>query len=162
MKEQSRLFGLTPVGIPFSEVYSALQTGAIDAQDNPITLNFFMKFHEVQDFAALTNHGTLDQVIMVAKTWWDRQTGPCQDAIREAVDVGARITAELTNSIIASAALPAYEARGLEITRPTDEDWDEMRAAILPGIEALYIRDNGARGQAILDAFKAEIVRYER
>ena len=90
------------------------------------------------------------------------RTEPCQDAIREAVDVGARITAELTNSIITSAALPAYEARGLEITRPTDEEWDEMRAAILPGIEALYIRDNGARGQAILDAFKAEIARYER
>ena len=162
LKEQSRLFGLTPVGMPFSEVYSALQTGAIDAQDNPITLNFFMKFHEVQDFAALTNHGTLDQVIMVAKDWWDMRTEPCQDAIREAVDVGARITAELTNSIITSAALPAYEARGLEITRPTDEEWDEMRAAILPGIEALYIRDNGARGQAILDAFKAEIARYER
>ncbi len=36
-----------------------------------------------------------------------------------------------------------------------------MRTAVLPGIEALYIRDNGARGQAILDAFKAEIARYE-
>ena len=161
LKEQSRLFGLTAVGMPFSEVYSALQTGAIDAQDNPITLNFFVKFHEVQDFAALTNHGTLDQVIMVAKPWWDARTEPCQDAIREGVEVGRQMTAELTNSIITSAALPAFEARGLEITRPTDEEWDEMRAAVLPGIEALYIRDNGARGQVILDAFKVEIARYE-
>ena len=162
LKEQSRLFGLTAVGMPFSETYSALQTGAIDAQDNPITLNFFVKFHEVQDFAALTNHGTLDQVIMVAKPWWDARSAACQDAIREGVEVGRRMTAELTNSIITSAALPAFEARGLEITRPTDEEWEEMRAAVLPGVEALYIRDNGARGQAILDAFKAEIARHEQ
>lgn len=161
LKENMRLLGLTAVGMPFSETYSALQTGAIDAQDNPITTNFFMKFHEVQNFATFTNHATLDQVIMVAKPWWDARTEACQDAIHEAVEVGRRLTAELTNSIIASAALPAFEARGIEIVTPTDEEWDEMRAAVLPGIEALYVEENGARGQAILDAFKAEIARYE-
>ena len=40
LKEQSRLLGLTPVGMPFAETYSALQTGAIDAQENPIDTNF--------------------------------------------------------------------------------------------------------------------------
>ena len=162
LKEQGRLFGLTAVGMPFSETYSALQMGAIDAQENSITTNFFMKFHEVQDYAALTNHGILDQIILVPKPWWGQKSVQCRDAIREAVEVGGRMTAELTNAIVVSAALPAFESRGLEISRPSNEERARMRAAVLPGIEEFYVRENGARGQAILDAFKAEIAKYER
>jgi hypothetical protein len=36
-----------------------------------------------------------------------------------------------------------------------------MQAAVLPGIEEFYVQENGARGQAILDAFRAEIAKYE-
>jgi len=162
LKEQARLFGLTAVGMPFSETYSALQTGAIDAQENSITTDFFMKFHEVQDYAALTNHGTLDQVILVSKPWWEQRSALCQDAIREAVEVGGRMTAELTNAIVLSAALPAFENSGLEISRPSSQEWTRMQEAVLPGIEKFYVQENGALGQAILDAFRAEIAKYER
>lgn len=161
LKEQGRLFGLTAVAMPFSETYSALQTGAIDAQDNPITLNFFMKFQEVQEFAALTNHGTLDQVVMVGRAWWEARTTACRDAIREAVETGRRITADLTNALVTSAALPAFEAAGVDVIQPTEAEWQRMRSAVLPGIEALYVRENGARGQALLDAIRAEIARIE-
>jgi len=161
LKEQSRLLGLTAVGMPFAETYSALQTGAIDAQENSIDTNFFMKFHEVQDFAAITNHGILDNVIMMSKSWWDARTPDCQTAIRAAVETGGRITAELTNSIIENVALPAFTARGLTITTPTRAQWNHMRDAVLPGIERLYIQQNGARGQALLDALKTEIANYE-
>ncbi len=161
LKEQTRLFGLTAVGMPFSETYSALQIGAIDAQDNPVTLSFFMKFHEVQEFAALTYHGTMDQVIMVSRGWWEERSAACRDAIREAVEVGGGITAELTNTIIASSALPAFEERGVIISRPTQEEWNRMRAAVLPATEAFFVQANGTRGQEILDAFKTEIAKYD-
>ena len=58
-------------------------------------------------------------------------------------------------------ALPAFEARGLAIVTPTREQWNRMRDAVLPGIERLYVAQNGPRGQALLDAVKAEIARYE-
>ncbi|HEX9877237.1 MAG TPA: TRAP transporter substrate-binding protein [Gammaproteobacteria bacterium] len=161
LKEQSRLLGLTPVGMPFAETYSALQTGAIDAQENPIDTSFFMKFHEVQDFAAITNHGILDNVIMVSKAWWERRPPACQAAIREAVEAGSQMTAELTNSIIENVALPAFEARGLTTTTPTREQWNRMRDAVLPGIERLYVEHNGAGGQALLDSVRAEVAKYE-
>jgi len=157
LKEQSRLLGLTPVGMPFAETYSALQSGAIDAQENSIDTDFFMKFHEVQSFAAITNHGILDNVVMVSKSWWDRLSAQCQGAIREAVDAGGRTTAQLTNSVIENVALPAFEARGLTVVRPTTEQWNTLRDAVLPGIERLYVERTGARGQALLDGLAAEI-----
>jgi len=161
LKEQSRLLGLTAVGMPFAETYSALQNGAIDAQENSIDLNFFMKFHEVQEFAAFTNHGILDNVIMVSKRWWDARASACQAAIREAVDAGGRLTAELTYSVIEELALPAFEASGITVTTPTEMQWNEMRDAVLPGIERRYIEQNGERGQALLEALKAEIASHE-
>ena len=161
LKEQASLFGLTAVGMPFSELYSALQIGAIDAQDNPVTLSFFMKFHEVQDHAVLTNHGTIDQVIMVSKLWWDERSTACRTAIREAVEVGGDVTADLTNSLIVSTALPAFEAQGVNVMIPTQAEWNRMRDAVLPPTEAFFVEENGARGQAILDAFKTEIAKYE-
>jgi len=161
LKEQARGIGLTAVGMPFSETYSALQVGAIDAQENPITTVFFMKFHEVQEHLSLTNHGTLDQVVMVSRTWWEARTASCQAAIRQAVSVGGDITAELTSTVINSRALPAFADSGLLIHDLNDEDREMMRAQVLPGIERVYIEQTGARGRAILDAFNIEIAKHE-
>jgi tripartite ATP-independent transporter DctP family solute receptor len=157
LKEQSRLLGLTPVGMPFAETYSALQNGAIDAQENSIATNFFMKLHEVQSFATLTNHGLLDNVVMVSKVWWDERSAACQAAIREAVEAGGRTTAQLTNSVIDDLALPAFEDRGLTIVEPTPEEWNALRDAVLPGIERVYVERTGARGRALVDGLRAEI-----
>ncbi|NNC63612.1 MAG: TRAP transporter substrate-binding protein [Gammaproteobacteria bacterium] len=161
LKEQSRLLGLTAVGMPFAETYSALQNGAIDAQENPMDLNFFMKFFEVQEFAAMTNHGVLDNVIMVSKLWWDERTPTCQMAIREAVAAGGRHTVELTYSVIEDLALPAFEARGVTMVTPSQAQWEQMRDAVLPGIEQSYIEQNGERGRALLEGLKREIASYE-
>ncbi len=160
LKEQSLGFGLTAVGMPFSETYSALQIGAIDAQDNPITTTFFMKFHEVQEFLALTNHGTLDQVVMVSKLWWDTIDSPCREAIREAVSGGGDLTAELTYSVINSLALPAFAASGLTVSDVSEEERALMQSRVLPGIERRFLEETGDRGAEILDAFKAEIAKY--
>ncbi len=75
------------IGMPIRETYNALKNKSIDAQENPITTSFFMKFYEVQKYMAITNHGTLDQVIMTSKVWWDKLTPACKQAISEAVDV---------------------------------------------------------------------------
>ena len=102
LKKQDELLGLHAIGMPFRETYNALKNKSIEAQENPITTSFFMKFHEVQDYMALTNHGTLDQVIMLSKTWWDQRTADCQQLIREAVEAGGKLTVDMTYSIIDS------------------------------------------------------------
>jgi C4-dicarboxylate-binding protein DctP len=157
LKQQARLLGMTPIDMPFSETYSALQNGAINAQENPITTNFFMKFYEVQKYVTMTNHGTLDQVIMVSKVWWDKRTAACQSVIRNAVDAGGKLTESLTYSIIDQKALPAFKKRGTKIIDVDTANYMKMKAMVLPGIEKFYVKQNGDRGQAIIDAFKADL-----
>lgn len=161
LKEQARRSGLTAVGMPFSETYSALQVGAIDAQENPINTVFFMKFHEVQDYIALTNHGTMDQVLMVSRFWWDERSPACQTAIRDAIEVGGRMTAELTYEVTEQQAMPAFVASGTEIRELSSENRAILRDALLPGVEQRYLQETGERGAAILEAFRQEIVKYE-
>jgi len=57
--------------------------------------------------------------------------------------------------------LPAFEASGITMTTPTDEQWNHMRDAVLPGIEQRYIEQNGERGRTLLEALKLEIANHE-
>jgi C4-dicarboxylate-binding protein DctP len=157
LKKQADLLGLIAVGMPFPETYNALKNKSIDAQENPITTSFFMKFYEVQDYMALTNHGTLDQVIMTSKVWWDKLPGKCQQAIRDAVKAGGKLTVDLTYSIIDAKAMGAFKKAGMKVVDVSAEDFADMRKRVLPGIEKFFIEKNGARGQEILNAFRKEL-----
>ena len=48
--------GASPTPINFNEVYSALQTGLVDGQENPLVLIDTAKFYEVQKYCSITNH----------------------------------------------------------------------------------------------------------
>lgn len=51
-----RAFGANPIGMDFSELYSALQQGVLDGQENPIDVIYMNKFYEVQKYCTLTGH----------------------------------------------------------------------------------------------------------
>ncbi|MCH2556553.1 MAG: TRAP transporter substrate-binding protein [Alcanivorax sp.] len=154
IREQDKLLGMQPVAMPFSETYVALQNGAIDTQENPVVTNYLMRFQEVQDYLTLSNHGTLDQVIMVSKLWWDKLDDGCQTAVREAVADGGDLTAELVYKMIDEKALPAIRESGTEVVEVSDENFAAMRDQVLPGVKQFYIQQNGDRGKAIVDAFE--------
>jgi tripartite ATP-independent transporter DctP family solute receptor len=153
---QDELLGVTPISMPFSETYTALQTKAIDAQENPIVTSFFMKFYEVQDYMTITNHGTLDQLVMLSKSWWDGLPADCQTAVTEAVAAGGTLTADKTYELIAKAEV-AFEKAGMKLVPFTSEAFAEAKAKVLPGIEAFYVEENGPKGKEILDGFKKQL-----
>ncbi len=156
LKKQDELLGLNAVGMPFQETYNALKNKSIDAQENPITTSFFMKFHEVQKYMALTNHGTLDQVIMASMVWWDKLSADCQRAIEEAVEAGGKLTMEQTYTVIDAKAMGAFKKVGMKVVEVDKADFEEMRQMVLPGVEKFYVEQNGPRGNEILEAFKME------
>jgi len=51
-----KAFGSAPASLNFSEVYTALQTHAVDAQENPLAIISTAKLYEVQKYCSLTNH----------------------------------------------------------------------------------------------------------
>lgn len=66
-----RALGAIPTPIPFGELYSALQQGVVDGQENPVVTITSMKFYEVQKFVGLTEHTYTALPVMASKKWWD-------------------------------------------------------------------------------------------
>lgn len=60
-----KALGANPTPIPFSEVYSGLQTHLIDAQENPLDIIYEMSFFEVQKYLMLTNHSTVINMLYI-------------------------------------------------------------------------------------------------
>jgi C4-dicarboxylate-binding protein DctP len=63
--------GGNPQKMAFGEVYQALQTGAVDAQENTWSNIYSSKFYEVQDFLTETNHGYIGYLVTVNPEFWD-------------------------------------------------------------------------------------------
>lgn len=82
--------GVNPTPVAFAEVYTALQTGAIDGQDNPLLLSKLMKFYEVTTQFVLTGHVVGYDVMVVTSKVWDAmptaQQAKFQDAAEKSID----------------------------------------------------------------------------
>src|SRR4029450_7882294 len=62
--------GANPTPVAFAELYTALQSGAVDGQDNPLVTAKTMKFHEVTSQFVLTSHVVGYDMLAVAKKAW--------------------------------------------------------------------------------------------
>ena len=71
--------GVNPTPVAFTEVYTALQTGAIDGQDNPLVLSRLMKFDEVTTQFVLTSHVIGYDVMTISSKAW-KELKPDQQA----------------------------------------------------------------------------------
>ena len=71
--------GVNPTPVAYAEVYTALQSGAIDGQDNPLVASRLMKFYEVTSQFVLTGHVLGYDVMVITTKLWDAMT-PAQQA----------------------------------------------------------------------------------
>jgi TRAP-type C4-dicarboxylate transport system substrate-binding protein len=78
--------GVNPTPVAFAEVYTALQTGAIDGQDNPLLLSKLMKFDEVTTQFVLTGHVIGFDVMTVSSKAWSALKPDQQARFRAAAD----------------------------------------------------------------------------
>lgn len=119
--------GGNPTPVPFSELYLALQTGTVDAQENPLTLIHSNKFFEVTDQVVNTRHKVLIQFPAVSSRTWERLS----EEERQVVVDGAReAMAAYTDTVIELEAnlQETMEAEGLVFTDP---DREAFRTAML-------------------------------
>jgi len=85
LEAQIKEIGGIPQVLPFSEVYSALQQGVVDAAENPISNFYTKKFYEVQKYLTISNHGYLGYLIVVSKKFWDKLPANLQANIKQAM-----------------------------------------------------------------------------
>ncbi|HSV56231.1 MAG TPA: DctP family TRAP transporter solute-binding subunit [Magnetospirillaceae bacterium] len=115
-----RQLGAMPAPLPFSEVFSALQTGVFDGQENAASAIFLNRFHEVQGFLTDTGHVYAPLVMLMSKIYWDKSTPAEQElfkrATREALAHQRTVTRADNEKLLTD-----IEAAGVKVTRLTPE-----------------------------------------
>lgn len=121
--------GALPTVMAFSEVYGALQQGALDAQENPLANIVAPKFDEVQDYLSLTGHFYNTIMMVVDTDVWNEISEEDQQVI---LDESNRISEEVTtlNDEQEETYLKELEENGMEIN--DDIDKEAFREAMMP------------------------------
>lgn len=112
-----KALGANPLPVAFTEIYTALQTGAIDGQDNPLPTNRDSKFYEVTKQIVLTSHLVDQNYIAFSKRVWDRLTPDQQKIVQKAADDAAELGRQ--NQLKLEAELEAFfKEKGLKVYAP--------------------------------------------
>jgi C4-dicarboxylate-binding protein DctP len=95
LEAQFEAVDAAPLKKPFSEVFTLLQTRAIDGQENTWSNIYSKKFFEVQPYITESNHGLLDYMVVTSKEFWmglsDEQRAQVREALDEALTFGNQV-----------------------------------------------------------------------
>jgi len=118
--------GASPTSLQFSEVYTALQTKVVDAQENPLPIIQVAKLFEVQKYCSLTNHIWDGFWFIASGRTWDRIPADLKTIISAAInDAGLKQRDDIRklNETLES----DLKAKGMVFNRPSP---DSFRAAL--------------------------------
>ncbi|UZG43339.1 TRAP transporter substrate-binding protein [Caldimonas thermodepolymerans] len=124
-----KALGANAVPLPFSELFTALETRAVDGQENPYNTILSSKFYEVQKYLTVTNHVYSPWIVTVSKKWWDGLSKDEQkillDAAKKSRDFERKDTREE-----AARALAELKAKGMQVTELSAAEVDRMRTRL--------------------------------
>jgi C4-dicarboxylate-binding protein DctP len=153
LEAQFKAVGANPQMMPFSEVYSGLQQGVIDGQENTNSNIYTKKFYEVQKHLTISNHGYLGYLVVMSKKFWDSLPADLQKNVTQAMKEATakeRVWAEeLNNSQFAKIQEYAKKSGKLEIHNLSAEQIQAWRDAVSPIYSQFY--DDALIGKSLID-----------
>ncbi|OYD83019.1 MULTISPECIES: TRAP transporter substrate-binding protein [Azospirillum] len=135
-------FGANAVPLSFSELFTAMETGTVDGQENPVTTIQSSKFYEVQKYLTISKHVYSPWIVLASKRWYDGLSNDERKIINEAA-VASR-DFERKDSREASKQSIAYlKDKGMQINELSDAELGRMREMVKPAMDK-FAADGGA------------------
>ncbi|GAB3056901.1 TRAP transporter substrate-binding protein [Salinicoccus sesuvii] len=128
-EEHMRALGASPTPVDFNELYSALDQGVVDGQENPLPTIDSMKFYEVQDYVSLTSHNYTPAVVLMSNSFYEELSEEEVTAVEEAV-VEARDFQRQSLEEREEEILTTLEEEGVTITEPDRDAFAEATADV--------------------------------
>lgn len=126
LQAQFEAVNAVPLKKPFSEVFTLLQTRAIDGQENTWSNIYSKKFYEVQPYITESNHGLLDYMVVTSAEFWNSLDDDLRTELKAALDesiaFGNSIAAEKANGD-KQAIIDSKRSEVLEITAEERAQW---------------------------------------
>ncbi|HKJ95580.1 MAG TPA: TRAP transporter substrate-binding protein [Gammaproteobacteria bacterium] len=125
---QFKAVDAAPVKKPFSEVFTLLQTGAIDGQENTWSNIYSKKFYEVQPYITESNHGYLGYMVVTSTDFWSRLDPDLRKVVRKSVDDALDYGNKLANQLNQEdkqQVIDSGKSKVLELTPEQRAKWVE-------------------------------------
>ncbi|WP_377811693.1 TRAP transporter substrate-binding protein (plasmid) [Azospirillum sp. A29] len=135
-------FGANAVPLAFSELFTAMETGTVDGQENPVTTIQSSKFYEVQKYLTISRHVYSPWIMLASKRWYDGLSADEKKILNEAAIASRDF--ERKDSREASAQSIAYlKEKGMQINELSPAELERMREMVKPAFDK-YAADGGA------------------
>lgn len=144
--------------IAFSELYTALQTGVVDGEENPLDTIRNMKYYEVQKNLLVSNHGAMEDIILFNPAFWDSLPEEYRTVIADAFSEVIPEMMEHKKASIAD-ALAAVKEAGMNVQLADDAMKAQFRDLMYPATKATYLESAGDVGQSLIDIYESEYKR---
>jgi len=153
--EQFNALGASAVALPFGELYTSLQNGVVDGEENPLTTIRFMKFYEVQKHLVVSEHGAMEDIVLFNPAWWNKLPAKYQTIIR---DVFREVVPGLEERAVAGqkAALKFIKGKGIDVRVAGEAERARMRQMTYGPTKKAYIERAKGSGQALIDMYEKE------
>ena len=142
-----KAFGVDPTPMAWSEVFTSLQTGALDGQENPIAIIHAQQLNTVQGYLAITNHVYSPSSLLISQITMDKFDADTKEVLIEAAKEAGAYERELLSSMEAQ-QLAELEEAGMTITRP---DLEEFIAAA----QTIYVDYEDRFSEGLIDEILA-------
>jgi TRAP-type C4-dicarboxylate transport system substrate-binding protein len=120
--------------MPFTELFTALETKAVDGQENPFISVQVTKFYEVQKYASNTRHAYSPLLVLASKAFWDQLSDDERKILLDAANETKPYQREVSRSLDQK-AVDVLKKEGMTITEISPEERNRMREKLKPVIE---------------------------
>ncbi len=149
-----KTLGANAIPLPFSELFSALETKTVDGQENPFNTILSSKFYEVQQYLTITNHVYSPWIVLASKKWWDGLSADEQKVLLTAAREARDFERQDTRSEGAK-ALADLKAKGMKVNELPAAEAARMREKLT----AINARIAGNVGQGLWDETQAALAK---
>ncbi|PAE25707.1 MULTISPECIES: TRAP transporter substrate-binding protein [Bacillaceae] len=146
-----KALGANPTPMAFTELFTALQQGTIDGQENPYPTILLSKYPEVQKHVSNTNHVYTPFIFLFSKKIWEELSAEQQDIISKAAVEAGKFNRERTREV-ADESLETLK-KEMTFTEIKEGEFEKFQEAVKPVID----KYKDKIGAEIVDEFLAEI-----
>jgi tripartite ATP-independent transporter DctP family solute receptor len=144
--------GANAVPMPFPELYTALESKAVDGQENPYSTAEASKFYEIQKYMSATRHIYNSQMVLVSKKFWDQLSADekkiLEEATIEARDLQRKVAREMSDK-----SRQALVKHGMQVNDLAPAELARMRDKVKPVID----KYTAQVGEGLVKEFYAEL-----
>ena len=144
-----QLLGAVPTPMAFTELFTALEMGSVDGQENPVTLILNAKFFEVQKHLTLSRHAFTTGPLVVNKTKFDALSPELQMILVATGKEAARLQWKMNENSEAS-SLAELKAKGMQVVESVDRE--AFRKIVADEVRKDFVQKFGPELPAQIDA----------